>query len=225
MKHLWITIAGLALLGGTLASGILHGRMSNRGAGDRLLRQASARLEKGLPARLGSWRLVKTKELDEEVAKKLQCAGSLQGVYTNDQTGDNISVAIVAGPSGPISVHTPEICFSARDYEMAGERKPLAVLDKSRRKHQLWQLYANARNPSRANLRVIYGWSRGQEWEAASGPRFAYAGVPVLYKIQLATPATDNSQNVDPTQDFLARFLAHIQSNLVTTTRLTSLIE
>ncbi|HZN35739.1 MAG TPA: exosortase-associated EpsI family protein [Pirellulaceae bacterium] len=211
-------IVGAFLLLGTLGSGWLHGRLVNRWGQASPLATAAARLQGGLPDHLGHWQLVKTHELEEGVADILQCAAYLHGVYTNDQTGDTIVVALVAGPSGPISVHTPEICYSAQNYEIAGDRELMKVRDLHGNTHQVWQVFANSRDSARPNLRVIYGWSRGANWEAVAGPRFAYAGLPVLYKLQLAGPAREHRSSqpsADACQDFLSEFLAQIQPRLI----------
>jgi hypothetical protein len=222
------SIACTALLAGTLASGWLHGRLVNRWGQSSKLETAADRLNPGLPQKLGVWQLVKTLPPEEGVAEALQCAAYLHGVYTNAQTGDTVALALVAGPSGPISVHTPEICFSAQDYEMAGDRQLFSFQDRSGQQHSLWQVHANARDASRPNLRVLYGWSQGRCWEAAAGPRFAFAGLPVLYKLQLAGPpisqhsasaAQSLATQPDACQDFLSHFMAHIQGNLITTSR------
>jgi hypothetical protein len=224
----WINAtACTALLAGTLASGWLHGRLMNRWGQTAPLVTAADRLKAGLPQQLGPWQLVKSLPPEDGVAAALQCAAYLHGVYTNDQTGDTVVVALVAGPSGPIAVHTPEICFSAQDYELAGDRQPFAVQDQRGGQHTLWQVYANARDATRPDLRVLYGWSRGPKWEAAAGPRFAFAGLPVLYKLQLAGPRGGHDptgNHPDACQDFLSRFLAHIQGDLISASRAASFL-
>lgn len=227
MRSTFFTIAGALLLAGTLASGWLHGKMAHRWGRDEALQQAGGKLRQGLPAKIGPWRLLRTNKPDQTVVDVLQCAAYLHGIYTNEQTGENISVALVSGPSGPISVHSPEICYSSKDYEIAGEREKFTVTDASGRKHALWQLYANSREATRPNLRVMFAWSDGTAWQATRRPRFAYAGLPVLYKIQLAAARRDHAADDSPdtSQDFLSRFLAEIQPRLITSSRLTSLTQ
>ena len=222
MRKTGAFLAAAALLIGTLASGWLHGKSASRWGQTDALANAATRLNGALPAQLGPWRLVKRHEPEEGVAEVLQCAAYFHGAYANDQTGDNVMIALIAGPSGPISVHTPEICYSAHDYEMAGERQRVAVNDKNGQAHSLWQVHANSRHANRQNLRVLYGWSSGRSWEAPAGPRFAFAGLPVLYKIQLAGPSSETLTDLtaDPCQDFLSRFLAHVQPRLTTTSRI-----
>ncbi len=212
----------------TLASGWVHGRLVNRWGQVGALQAAAARLDRPLPERLGPWRLVKTLELEPGTGETLQCAAHLHGIYTNEQTGDTVVVAVLVGPSGPLSVHTPEICYSANDYELAGDRQRWTLTTDSKspeQEHSFWRLHANSRHSTRANLRIFYAWSQGPQWQAVRGPRFALAGLPVIYKLQLSGPPRDNQSaaGLDPCQDFLSRFVVAIQPRLTPTASLSSL--
>jgi hypothetical protein len=210
---------------GTAGSGWLHGRLINRWGEETALQTAAQRLEQPLPLRLGPWRLVKSTEMEAGALEILQSAGHLQGIYSNDETGDSVIVQLVAGPSGPISAHTPEICYAGQEYAMAGERRRIAISDLDGREHSFWQLQALSQHLSRPDLHVLYGWSAGNSWEATDGPRFAFGGLPVLYKLQLARVATPrrSDHDLEPSSDFLARFLSHIQPRLVESSRLSPL--
>jgi hypothetical protein len=219
-----LLIPAVVMLLLTLGSGWLHGRLVQRWGQTDALAAAAAKLTGGLPLQLGNWRQTRTRKLEAEVARVLQCVGHLEGEYKNDQTGDTIVVAVVAGPGGPISVHSPEICYSAQDFELAGDRRLVTIEDNAHRRHTFWQIDMHARDVGRReNLRLLYAWSRGNAWEAASGPRFAFAGVPVLYKLQLAGPPNSNSTptaiSLDACQDFLSHFLPSIQARLVNTSQ------
>ncbi len=221
MNRLLFPIACVTLLAATLASGWVHGKLVNRWGQANDLQIAAGKLGRDLPPRLGPWRLVKSLPLEEGVGQSLRCAAHLHGIYTSDQTGDSLVIAVLAGPSGPLTVHTPEICYSANDYELAGQRQQWNVTDQRGQQHSLWQIHANSRHSTRPNLRILYGWSKGDQWQAVRGPRFALAGLPVLYKLQLAGPALDtrSPQERDPCEDFLARFLAEIQPRLAGASR------
>jgi len=218
MSRLMFFPTAAFFLAATLASGWLHGTLANRwGQGDTLA-LAAAKLGSDLPPRLGPWRLAKALPVESDVRQSLQCAAALHGIYTNDQSGDSVIIAVLAGPSGPISVHTPEICYSAADYELAGQRQPWTVKDKQSQTHGLWTIHANSKHATRSNLQVVYGWSTGGPWQAVRSPRFALAGFPVVYKLQLAGPAGNDQRDValNPSHDFLVRFLAEIQPRLIT---------
>ena len=217
-----LLVTCLLVLGGTAGSGWLHGRLVNRWGNAELLEAAAAKLDQPLPERLGAWRLVETPAIEPGALEILQSVGHLQGVYSNDQTGESLAIQVVAGPSGPMSAHTPEICYAGQEYKIAGERTMTTVVDRNGKQHSLWQLHALAQHIRRPDLQVLYGWSDGGTWDATNGPRIAFGGLPVLYKIQLArsTGPTRTDQEFDPVQDFLSRFLAHIEPLLVKSSRL-----
>ena len=93
-------------------------------------------------------------------------------------------LAVIVGPPGPISVHTPEICYSGAEYTQIGERQAVFLGDGGA-KQSAW-LTQFPRTTSRGMACVYYAWSDGGNWKAADQPRVSFAGRPLLYKFQLA---------------------------------------
>jgi hypothetical protein len=151
----------------------------------------------------------------------LQCPAYVVRVYEHEQTGDVVNVALLMGPPGPISVHTPEVCYSSREYTPDGERRRISITAADDKVHSLWQLSLNSNNLDASSLRVFYGWSTGTTWEAVERPRFCFGGLPHLYKLQVAV--TDHPASVaigfDAGQDFLSSFLEQIQPRLIEASR------
>ena len=222
MRNRQLIVTCLLVVFGTTGSGWLHGRLINRWGNAQVLEQAAERLDQALPRQLGPWRLVQSPAMKPGALEILQSVGHLQGGYSNDQTGESIVIQLVGGPSGPMSAHTPEICYAGHEYRMAGERKRTTVVDQSGREHSFWQLHALAQHIRRPDLEVLYGWSDGGAWDATNGPRIAFGGLPVLYKLQLArgTSSAAVERDTDPTQEFLSRFLVHVEPLLVKSSRL-----
>ena len=90
------------------------------------MRAAAARLE-AFPAILEIGSSNRPLQMSTAVIEMLQCAGYISRVYVNQLTGENVRVALLLGPPGPIAVHTPEICFSAQDYRQEESRKRVAI--------------------------------------------------------------------------------------------------
>src|SRR5262245_34216385 len=101
---------------------------------------AAKRLERPMPERIGHWVLSKRDELNSDVKETLHCAGYVWHNYEHVETGDRVSVFVVLGPHGPISVHTPEICYSSTNHQAQGERHVQRIDDAKGNKHQLWEL-------------------------------------------------------------------------------------
>jgi hypothetical protein len=175
---------------------------------------AARRLEGKLPPKVGDWSLRGTDKLEPLVQETLQCAGYFVHRYENVETGARINVFVVLGPHGPISVHTPEICYSSRDHRQAGERQSVQIQDVKGNQHELWDLRFKATGLEGGDLRVLYAWSDGGIWQAAQRPRFQYAGAPYLYKIQLSGPIADSESGSDPCREFLEVFLAELGQRL-----------
>lgn len=215
MNRWYSLLAALVILVGTLVSGLVHGHAVNRFGQRDILRTASARLGNSLPPYVGGWRLIQAVPVEDEVKRKLQCA-ALQGIYSHEATGHTAVVALLAGPSGPLTAHSPEICYSAQDYEISDDPQELRVVDSAAGEHSAWQVHGRSRHATRPSLQIVYSWSRGSTWQAVRGPRFALAGLPLLYKLQLALPADAQPlEGFDPCQDFLSHFLSAIEDRLV----------
>lgn len=222
MKLFSTFIAFLVLLAATLAAGWLHGRLTNRWEVPVDSKLVAERLSVPLPVEAGNWKLLVEDKFSDEVVRVLQCPAHINRTYEHQQSGDVATVAVIVGPPGPISVHTPEICYSSREYTQTGETHKVSIDGGKNAKHTLWELPFKAnKNLKRKELRVFYAWSTGTEWTAAEYPRFSYGGMPYLYKIQLSVttnPLATNSE-FDPGQDFLQNFLPELQSRLVEATR------
>lgn len=206
-------ICGLVLCG-TVAGGIVQRQYDSRTTDQQDLERAAALLNRQLPEQVGNWRLLAKQELAPAVVKILCCPAHINRVYINDQTGDKITVAVLVGPGGPISVHTPEICYSSRDYTIQ-KRTVAKITDKSKTEHDLWSLRLNSNNQLSPNLQVFYAWSKGTRWEATNGPRYKYSANGLLYKIQLARPITNEVPGFDPDQDFLVEFISQLRPRLL----------
>ena len=214
----WKAVFGMALLlVSTLGVGVLHGRLSGRWGLVQTGQLAAEELSAALPAEVGNWRLRHEDQLSPEVVKVLQCPAHISRVYENQQTGDVATVAVLLGPPGPISVHTPEVCYSSRDFTISGERRAVEIATDSGASHTFWELPLKTNSVHAAPLRVLYAWSAGPHWEAANYPRFWYGSLTHLYKLQVAVTSSrpGGSTEYDAGRDFLEGFIDQLQPRLV----------
>ena len=218
-RAFFIAVATILVAGLTVASGVLHGRLTNRWGQPPAMLAAAEQL-KGVPTQFGDWRMQgEEAEMDEISKNMLELAGYVNRNYVNETTGETVHVAVLLGPVGRISVHTPEICFSSRDYDTKDQRQRTQIPTKNSaaEPEDLWRTTFKSRNISGHLLCVYYGWSRGGRWSATEGARWEYAGSPYLYKIQLAVqlPPGLTPEETDPCKDFLVDFLPVLQPYLV----------
>jgi hypothetical protein len=172
------------------------------------LSSAATQLEK-LPRKIGSWKAVEDLPIEDSALQMLECAGYVSRRYVNQDSGHSIQLAIIVGRPGPIAVHTPEICFSSRGYEIKNERSEMSIEALPNQPHSFWRVDFKTRNAFADGLRFYYAWSPRHAWRASRSPRFEFAGAPLLYKLQLATYLAPHASDdgLDPGRQFLEAFL------------------
>jgi hypothetical protein len=205
-QFLFLLCFGLAL---TVLSGWIYGYLLQRwGPGQDLM--AAAKQLETFPTQFADWQLVREEPMQENVIQILSCAGYVNRQYVNRRTGDTVSIAITVGPSGPISVHTPEICYSSRAYSIQEQRRLAILSDKNGEPHSFWRVLFRSNNTIADQLCVYYAWAAEKAWKAVEFPRFEFAGRPTLYKLQLSSLVTPEvaSKADNPCKHFLADLLA-----------------
>ncbi len=200
----------------TVVSGVVHGRLSNRW-GPPADVVAAAKALKSVPDAIGPWQKEADEKLTEQVEEMLECAGYLQRTYRNRDTQQRVNVAILLGPPGPISVHTPEICYSSQDYTISEPTRRVELHTDPGLNHTLWMTTFRSNDLEGTILRVYYAWSDGGRWAALDQPRFSMADRPYLYKIQLAghLPPGADSEEGDSGRSFLEDFLPAVAGHLI----------
>jgi hypothetical protein len=141
----------------------------------------------------------------------LEAKGYISRVYTHESTGESINVFVVFGPKGPIAVHTPEVCYSARAVTQTSERTPVPV-ESEGKEGNLWKLGFETNSIDKRKMSVYYGWTEGGPWQAAQNPRFWRTDY--LYKIQTSCQATGKKE--DSTDEFFKFFLPELRKHLRT---------
>jgi hypothetical protein len=198
----------LAAIAATAVAGVLHGRLSYRWGGTAAVAQLSQRLE-AFPEQFAAWQLAESYEIEPEVIRMLQCQGYLNRRYVNRDTGASAHVAVTLGPAGPTAVHSPEVCYSSREFRILKNRTPQTIRDAAGDTSTVWSVAFESRGVDQDLLLVYYGWTTDGVWQAAENPRFDFAGQPHLMKIQLAVslPAGTTLNDENPCKSFLQDFI------------------
>lgn len=198
----------------TLLVGIVHGRLTGRWGPRPDVASAAERL-KQVPQTFGDWEMQREPPLDPAVARILQCSGSLYRVYQNVKTGDVVSFFVILGPHGPTAVHTPEICYSAKDYKITQARTRWTLDNSQEPRDEFWDLRLQANDVSASGLRSLYGWTNTQHWQATENPRFKFGGSPYLYKLQVTGPLPTEDQERDICREFLTALLPELRKQML----------
>jgi hypothetical protein len=206
-----LTVAIIVVL--IVTSGIVHGHFSGRWDSREDHRLREKKLEE-FPSDFGSWQCRETLALPAAAQSMLECQSYLYRHYVHRDSGKSVTVAVLVGPTGPMSVHTPEICYSSRDYRLQENRQQVATRLRETQA-QLWKTTFYPAGADSRLLRVYYGWNDGRGWKAPSEPRFSFIGTRRLYKIQLATLLTSAVEaGDDPCSQFLEQFLPVLEQYL-----------
>ena len=201
----------IILIALTIGSGLLQGGITNRWGAPRESK-LSADVVEQIPTTIGDWEMTQQSEMEPEVLKILQNESYVRRTYENKLTGQRIEMVVIAGPHGPTSVHVPEICYSSINYKQQSEREAVPF------SHELgtdkyWSLEFQETSLHGRPLGVYYGWSDGDRWQASKTPRIEFAGVPILFKIQLSGGLPPDCELGDPKRDPCMLFLDAFSKN------------
>jgi hypothetical protein len=196
-----------------LLSGLVRGAWTNRWGPSGALEEAVSRLQ-GVPLVLGDWDGSVMHLSDREVALT-EISGYLSRRYVNRRTGAVVSVLVVCGRPGPVSVHPPEVCYQGAGYEEFGAGSVYACPAGPGGKFQVRQFRKrNVATPT--HLRLLYAWSASDAWAAPKYPRFTFARHPMLCKLyvvrELLNP--DEALADSPESDLINSFLPELHRAL-----------
>jgi len=189
-----------------VGSGVIHGLIIDRWGSSDDVSHAAASL-KQVPAEIGNWKSQEFTISDTEL-KIGEIDGYLSRAYTNQEDGSMVNLMIVCGRPGPISVHTPDICFRGAGYQIVNQYERHHIPSTPETSETGDAFYADFTKPGSAvtsNLRVFWTWSDGRQFFAPDNPRLASAGMPFLYKIYL-TRAIERVGDVPETDNCLSFF-------------------
>jgi len=198
--------SALALI---LFGGIAHGFLSNRWGVSENIQALGSQLN-SIPMEIGPWKCSEEGKLEDRVIFGiLEATGYISRVYVHQSTAEAINVFLVFGPKGPVAVHTPEVCYSARAVTQTSERQSVPA-DYDGKDGQLWKLGFETNSIDKRKMSVYYGWTDGGAWQAAKSPRFWRTDY--LYKIQTSCQAVGKKE--DSTDEFFRVFLPEVRKVL-----------
>ena len=127
----------------------------------------------------------------------------------------------VSGRPGPISVHTPDVCYPGAGFQVVGGREKVSVDYRGPAPAEFWELRVDKETATQSNsLAIDFGWFAGGTWTAPTvDARLKFAGYPVLYKMYVIREQrkSDRPRSADPGIEFLRDFLPELQRALAGT--------
>lgn len=212
MRMLPIVLALLILL----SLGVVHGLWTDRWAISDEPQASAAKLER-VPRTIGEWESHEEK-MDPRHFQIADIAGYLMRRYTNRRTDTTLSVLMVCGRPGPVSVHTPDVCYGGIGFTLADPpTKESFAYDEGPAPAEFKVGHFRRVQASLAtHLRIFWTWSDAGTWKAPENPRWTFAGSRALYKLYIVheMPRGDESLQEDPSVEFLRLFLPEVQKAL-----------
>jgi hypothetical protein len=194
-----------------IVAGLVQGYWTDRWSSSNAANEATERLG-NLPKQIGDWQ---GEDLDAKITPAMgPIAGMMQRRYVNRRTGAALTLALVCGLPGPVSIHSPDVCYGASGYEIGALNRvrPDATAE-------FWTADATrTRATEQTRLRLYWAWNAGQGWTAPDHPRLTFSRrLPVLYKLyvmrQLTGPAGGAAD--EPCEAFLKVLLPELERTLI----------
>lgn len=203
--------AATALIAG---AGIVHGIWTGRWQPSQELHDAAARID-AVRMKIGDWQGEHI-PVDDRVYQATGAMNYWMRRYRNRRTRQAVSVILMCGPAGPMSVHTPEVCYQGAGYRLFGSPKTVE-LSGDGWKAGLWSGdFSKDYFGRNQGLRLFWTWNDGRGWQAPINPRLVFGGQPYLYKLYVirSTDSVGTPIEGDPAIDFLREALPALQSDL-----------
>jgi hypothetical protein len=197
-----------------IGSGLVHGYWTGRWESAEAA-AASAVLLRQLPLSLGDWQGLDLPTNPRDVGK---VSAYLYRRYVNQRTGAAVAVILACGRPGPVSIHTPDVCYVASGYRSAEGQLFTPLLDPSLPRAEFKTAhFVKTKSAGQTHVRVFWAWNAGGTWTVPDNPRLAFAGHPVLYKLHMARemPNGNDPLEEDPSVDLLRRLLAEFHKSIV----------
>jgi len=209
-NELALCLAGIVLL---VATGVADVAL-NRGMSDPVALAAAAERLHQLPATIGAWESTPG-TIDLREIRMAQIAGSVRRNYRHQETGRAVTLTILCGASGPMSVHPPTACFEGVGYSLISGPTVVQITDSARQECSLNRAAFQLPDSNTEEVvRVFWGWSQDGQWQVPVNPRLTFRGLPALYKLYVVDRAFDSTDDLSQAESFLRDSLPIIRETL-----------
>jgi hypothetical protein len=208
MRKRIIVLAGIGIV---LGCGVVHGLWTNRWS---VAAEAAVERLAKVPSRIGDWE-GEDAALDARVWEEVGGTGYLQRRYVNRRTGSVMWVCLVCGRPGPVSIHTPDICYPRSGFQVVNDtsRRTIEVGEPAEAaEFNHIEVRLESATTGLIRQEVLWGWSPQGKWQAPRSPRLAFARYPVLYKLYVFHPLPGDKEPAgNDATEFLRVLLPEIQ--------------
>jgi hypothetical protein len=196
-----------------LASGAVHGLWTDRWTIDpKDTKEAAERLGQ-LPSDLAKW---EGKEIEMNTDPRLGLAGVLARRYVDRESGKVVTIYLACGRPGPVSTHTPDVCYEADGFKGEPPTRVTLPADGTAAPEFWTARFTRQRPDGQTTLRIYWAWHAADGWKAADNPRVAFASEAVLHKLyvirELVNP--NDPAEGDACTEFMRELLPVLEQKL-----------
>lgn len=199
MSRLLSLLIGSALIAG---AGMLHGDWTDRWETTPTVDFAGLDSIAGSVAKWDGQPM----EIADEQRVIVNAMGDWGRRYIHRSSGDIVSVLILAGRPGPMSTHTPDVCYPSSGYELVEGPAPHTLSNNQAKETTIEAQFQRAtfRKDEAGVARYVtvhWAWSADGAWGAPDYPRLTYSSHPLLYKIYFVSESPHFEENVSERND------------------------
>jgi hypothetical protein len=218
MKAILPVSVALVILGiGTYVQGVWSERWERRRT-EKLV-GFTARLE-DVPKQIDDW-VGEDQSYNEEEFKRSKCDGQVSRDYTNQRTGEVVSVYLVSGTGRHVTIHTPDWCYAGAGYAMEedhaiGYTMPVEDVDPDPAFQTATFGKPDELTGTSARLRIFWAFSDDGHWQGPSDPKGAFGHRDAMYKLYFITTAAQHGESPEdsPALDFAEVFFPTVNDAL-----------
>ncbi len=186
----------------------------NRGLHDPAAVKAAAARLSFIPEQIGNWTST-TESIDEHEKRVAEIVGSIRRTYRNAENGYMVSLTVLCGAAGPMSVHPPTACFEGVGYECSSAPRVTTILDSENEQSSFNRATFRLANSSMSDVvRVFWGWGTDGSWTAPANPRIVFRGQPFLFKMYAVDRSLLKTDDLQQSEAFLNEALPVIRKGL-----------
>ena len=172
-----------------------------------------------LPKVLGPWRFDEGTEakLEPEIAQIAGASDHFVRSYTDEKSGQSVSVLMLYGLAAYVAYHSPEICYPASgfDAEEAMTDYPLEIPGQNKLAHYRGGFFKRKQAGVTQYVEVIYTFRHAGEWVADASARYKmFRAHPGAFKIQIRRVVDRMDIASSPSIGLLKEFIQQIETRL-----------
>jgi hypothetical protein len=193
-----------------VGAGLVHGAWTNRWGQSAALAAVGERFQ-SVPLVVGDWTGT-PRDLSPAEATMASATAWMSRVYTNPSRGVSVSVLLLAGLPGQMSIHTPEACYTAAGYDLKSPGRCECHYGSDQRVGVFRTALATRGGTDPSALQIFWSWNASKGWTAPDAPGWSLASERALCKLYVIRETRGKAVDPenDPSNDFLRAFLPEL---------------